>query len=127
MILPIDILYIIGDFGGIDLKIALKLKPKRLSPYSYSHIILLKPTTNEFLTDIFSSIELKIKDVKKIIFRYWHLKNIRQIYINISEYTWKVYYIDPFYENYFSYIPLTRPIWYHEFYNKFKLKYNSIK
>jgi len=120
--LPIEILKIIGEYGGIDLKIALKIKPSRIRLNEFEAIInLKKPSIDHVFIDTFSYIQLKINGIKKIILRYNHFKDIRQILINISQYRWKIYYLDHFYDLHFSVIPLIRPIWYHEFKNKYFL------
>lgn len=109
MLLPQDILYCIGDYGGIDLRRCLGLPPRRLASSS-SRRLAARPAIVRILDTY--SVTLYFSDVKALTLVYDAAKDCRQVWVPWSHDIWKIVFFDPFYDpRFITQRPLVPPLY----------------
>jgi hypothetical protein len=91
MSLCTDVLMMIADFGGIDVRIAMGFQPHRVDTSLLKHSpVMIRHT------DTSSKIRLFLPDGRRAYtLVYDHVLNIRQVWVPILEPAYEIYLVDP--------------------------------
>lgn len=97
-----DLLYRIADYGGIDLRLRMGLRPQKLKPL----VLHIKPI-EENEQECWISLHVSRCENRHLVVVYSKATQVRQTWVPYSSDLWRVYYIDVYYHAGF---PVARPL-----------------